>query len=153
MQTFLPFASFTESAKCLDRQRLGQQRREAKAILSTVIGQGNMNHPTVSMWRPFGVALCQYGQYICQEWISRGYKDETLDFFNQVMETNYADAEFVMPEWNFMEELHKNHRQRLIEKNKMWYEIGQGWKDGPVTYNLWPQFDGDKWILRRTDPK
>ena len=31
MQTFLPFPQFVESARVLDRQRLGKQRAEAKA--------------------------------------------------------------------------------------------------------------------------
>lgn len=33
MQTFLPYSSFEESAKCLDNKRLGKQRVEAKQIL------------------------------------------------------------------------------------------------------------------------
>lgn len=33
MQTFLPYGSFIESAKCLDYGRLGKHRVEAKQII------------------------------------------------------------------------------------------------------------------------
>lgn len=37
MQTFLPYSSFTESAKVLDNKRLGKQRVEAYQILKTLL--------------------------------------------------------------------------------------------------------------------
>lgn len=53
MQTFLPVANFCESAKYLDKARLGKQRVEAMQILSTLSGasRGWINHPAVRMWR------------------------------------------------------------------------------------------------------
>lgn len=51
MQTFLPYASFTDNAQCLDRQRLGKQRVEAFQILKTLLyGGGWQHHPVVRMW-------------------------------------------------------------------------------------------------------
>ena len=38
MQTFLPYASFEESAKVLDRQRLGKQRVECLQIFNALAG-------------------------------------------------------------------------------------------------------------------
>lgn len=47
MQTFLPYPSFVESAKCLDRQRLGKQRVEVLQLLKALLvpGSGWGNHP------------------------------------------------------------------------------------------------------------
>lgn len=47
MQTFLPYPSFAESARVLDRQRLGKQRVEVLQLLRALTGQtkGWANHP------------------------------------------------------------------------------------------------------------
>lgn len=39
MQTFLPYADFSMSAKCLDYRRLGKQRVEAMQILNAIRGE------------------------------------------------------------------------------------------------------------------
>jgi hypothetical protein len=76
MQTFLPYADFNESAKVLDRARLGKQRVEAIQILKTISnGGGWAKHPAIRMWRNHEESLILYGLAICDEWISRGYKD------------------------------------------------------------------------------
>ena len=38
MQTFMPYPDYSESARCLDRQRLGKQRVEAFQILRSPEG-------------------------------------------------------------------------------------------------------------------
>ena len=38
MQTFLPYSSFTESAKILDWRRLGKQRVEGMQIINAISG-------------------------------------------------------------------------------------------------------------------
>jgi len=56
MQTFIPLPSFVESAKVLDRTRLGNQRNEAKIILKCLLypsEKGWRNHPAVKMWSGF----------------------------------------------------------------------------------------------------
>ena len=53
MQTFLPYPDFAESARCLDRQRLGKQRVETAQILRCIVENrtgGWANHPAVRMW-------------------------------------------------------------------------------------------------------
>lgn len=78
MQTFLPYRSFIESAKCLDNKRLGKQRVEVLQILNTLTGKSNgwSNHPAVRMWRGYERALCAYGLEVCEEWhYERGFKD------------------------------------------------------------------------------
>lgn len=53
MQTFLPYPSFRESAKCLDNKRLGKQRVECIQIIKAINNPkyGWQNHPAVKMWR------------------------------------------------------------------------------------------------------
>jgi len=83
MQTFLPFESFTKTAKVLDYRRLGKQRVECKQILlSLVYNKGWIHHPIVKMWRGYESCLIEYCRSICTEWISRGYKDSVLDWLN-----------------------------------------------------------------------
>lgn len=77
MQTFLPYASFEKSARCLDNRRLGKQRVEVLQILNTLTGvsKGWNNHPAVRMWKRYERHLQVYGLVICDEWIYRGYRD------------------------------------------------------------------------------
>ena len=53
MQTFLPYPSFSESMKCLDPKRLGNQvYRECL----TLIRGGWSNHPIAKMWKKIRAA-------------------------------------------------------------------------------------------------
>ena len=50
MQTFLPVASFSQSAKVLDGSRLRKQQTEAEQILKCLnnpVAKGWRNHPAV----------------------------------------------------------------------------------------------------------
>src|SRR3712207_9547123 len=53
MQTFLPVADFTETARLLDNPRLGKQRVECLQVLRALElpDYGWANHPVVTMWR------------------------------------------------------------------------------------------------------
>jgi hypothetical protein len=115
MQTFLPYESFLESAKVLDRQRLGKQRVEKNQILRTLTGvsSGWQNHPAVKMWRGYDQALADYGATICIEWLGRGYKDSLLDKFIDHMD-GAQDCE--MPDWLGNQDLHLSHRSNLLRK-------------------------------------
>lgn len=122
MQTFLPYADFTASAKTLDRQRLGKQRVEAYQILLTNMKRKEttkgawLNHPIVIMWNGFEYALCQYGIAICNEWIARGYKDTLKDKF-----LSYKFENTGLPAWLGNAELHLSHRSKLIQKSPTHY--------------------------------
>jgi len=68
MQTFLPYASFEETASILDWRRLGKQRVEGLQIINILtmpdyVGSWR-NHPSVKMWRGFENALPLYGNSI-----------------------------------------------------------------------------------------
>jgi hypothetical protein len=134
MITFLPYASYEESAKVLDRQRLGKQRIETYQLLRSLTGQttGWANHPACRMWRGRTNALVIYGITICDEWTRRGYVDtlrpKIQAFFNMEHVT-------VCP--SFPDEVHASHRANLLRKDPEHY--GQfGWTESPSDRYHWP---------------
>jgi hypothetical protein len=133
MQTFLPYSSFTESAQCLDRQRLGKQRIEAKQIVTCIISRlrapdsiaprGWSNHPAVRMWMHNPGSLCNYGMTICEEWISRGYVDNQLPWFQRTLDwINLIKPDLTkQPHWLGNNNFHLAHRSNLLRKNPSHY--------------------------------
>src|SRR3712207_8249419 len=79
MQTFLPVADFTDSARLLDSPRLGKQRVETLQILRAIElpDYGWANHPAVLMWRGRTPALVSYGLAMARIWQERGFADTT----------------------------------------------------------------------------
>lgn len=77
MQTFLPYASYAQSAEVLDTRRLGKQRVEVYQIMRALGGdsKGWSNHPATKMWSGYETALTLYGVAICDAWIAHGFKD------------------------------------------------------------------------------
>lgn len=113
MQTFLPLANFAESARVLDRQRLGKQRVEAWQILKALrFGGGWKNHPAVKMWRGYENALRLYGQAICTEWIVRGYRDTMLKRFSSQRRAGIV----MLPPWLGDVKFHRSHKSNLLRK-------------------------------------
>jgi len=134
MITFLPLPSFEESAKVLDRRRLGCQRGECLLLLKTLAGEDTrwINHPIISMWRGHEQALAVYGCSICVEWKRRGYKDSTHE---RIMD--YMDSEkypIVYPVWD--ERLYASHRAALLYKAPEWYSQF-GWEEEPKIEYWW----------------
>lgn len=138
MQTFLPYPSFVESARCLDRQRLGKQRVEAWQLLLGLHdpSYGWQNHPAMRMWRGYSLALAHYGLAICNEWKHRGYKDAMWDrFYAFVPDLNLVGV--AVPPWWGNDDFHASHRGNLLRKDPVWY--GQyGWKESPDLEYVWP---------------
>ena len=91
---------FAVVAQSLDNKRLGKQRVEAYQILNTLTGKSNgwTNHPATKMWQGNEWQLANYGYEICQEWVSRGFKDSLEERF-----------------WNFLSE------NRNLHKPKPWW--------------------------------
>ena len=158
MQTFLPYRQFARSARCLDRQRLGKQRVECWDLIRVNLGasprQGWINHPAARMWREHVDALGLYYSVVCQEWISRGYKQYTwypydsqlrprrptdidLTFQRHMARDWRPVAKIVMPPWLGREDFHASHRSNLLRKDPEWY--GQwGWTESPDLPYVWP---------------
>jgi hypothetical protein len=135
MQTFLPYADFAESARVLDRQRLGKQRVEVLQILNTLTGEraGWANHPCVLMWRGYEAALVDYGLAICSEWVSRGYRDSCAA---KIAERR-PGSDAVMPPWFGREDFHLSHRSKLVRKDPAHYR--QYFSDVPDDLeDVWP---------------
>lgn len=130
MQTFLPYPDFYLSARVLDRQRLGNQRREA----ITLLHGGWSNHPASEMWVGYKYHLAVYCAVMCEEWIKRGYRDNTLEKIKkEIEEIPYSP----MPPWMGDERLHSGHRAALLYKDPVWY--GQfGWVEQPSMSYFWP---------------
>lgn len=119
MQTFLPFESFSESAKILDNKRLGKQRVEAYQIMRALTGEstGWVNHPATKMWRDHENALSEYGMIICREWINRGFKDSLLEKFADY----YLLFPQITPWWLGFADLHDSHKSNLYRKDPIHY--------------------------------
>lgn len=132
MQTFLPYASFEESARVLDSRRLGKQLVECDQILRALADSsyGWQNHPAVRMWRGYSRALQQYMNMILYEWaIVRGYRSSY---------TMHEVALYEPPPWLGDERFHAAHRSNLLRKNPEWY--GKfGWTESPDLPYVWPR--------------
>lgn len=120
MQTFLPYPSFSQSAQVLDRQRLGKQRAEALQIIYSLTKEnyGWKNHPAVKMWETHVPALANYGIAVCDEWIGRGYKDNTREKFLPYVSGKSSN----MPKWFGDEHFHKSHQSNLLRKKPDWFK-------------------------------
>ena len=160
MQSFAPYSSITETAKCLDRQRLGKQRTECiqmlialdyhkgspmAEFLHTTYGYKScapgskppyLNHPATLMWRGHEGGLAHYGLYMCDEWARRGYEgarsEEVLMHF---LDTYIREAD--MPEWWGREDIHASHRAALLYKAPEHY-AQFGWTETPEYNYIWP---------------
>jgi hypothetical protein len=144
MQTFLPYLSYTESAKCLDNKRLGKQRLECKQILlalGVAVGphkpgkKGWQNHPAVRMWRGYESSLIVYSVCICGEWRKRGFLDnlgkEFVDLYCAI------DVPMGRPPWIESEAFHASHRSNLLRKDAEFY--GKfGWAEPDDLPYVWP---------------
>ena len=137
MQTFLPYPSFSASAKCLDRMRLGKQRVEAWQIYQALENETSewRNHPAVKMWRGYEGALLLYGSSICKEWKNRGYKDVMLSWFEN--ELSVHNSHYYIPSFIGDEAFHASHRSNLLRKYPEWYSQF-GWAEPNNLIYVWP---------------
>lgn len=145
MQTFLPYTSFIESAKCLDYRRLGKQRVESKQILDILLGQAKTaawaHHPAVLMWKGYEDTLKLYHDIIIEEWKNRGYKNNMKQFCGQLSSTlltiDYLNlGTFKIPHW-LTDEFCSRHRSALLAKNYDYYKKFN-WTEEPKYEYLWP---------------
>lgn len=136
MQTFLPYASYADSAKVLDRQRLGKQRVETKQIINALTGKskGWVNHPASKMWAGHLHQLALYGKAMCDEWLSRGYKDSLRPFFEQVASEQPVTPP---PSWIGNVAFHTSHQSNLVRKDANYYSPHFPSVSGDLPY-IWP---------------
>ncbi|MGY1750388.1 MSMEG_6728 family protein [Modestobacter sp. SYSU DS0511] len=129
MQTFLPVADFTESARLLDNPRLGKQRVECLQVLRALElpDYGWANHPVVTMWRGHTAGLVVYALAMVRVWRERGFADSTETLISEFapdaarMSQDEAAAAGLLPSWVGDEELHLSHRSNLLAKDPGFY--------------------------------
>jgi hypothetical protein len=154
MNTFIPYPDFQKSAKCLDYKRLGKQRVEAWQIYNILkqgqfktclcegcLGYGETcskckgtgkrktawyNHPAVQMWKGYEIALAFYCMSICNEWISRGYKDTVKIKISKQLNEDFPEAyskdhNIVYPSWLGNKKFHDAMKSNLLRKDKKYY--------------------------------
>jgi len=150
LQTFLPYESFQESAKCLDYRRLGKQRVEAYQIIRILTNSTKSNawknHPAVLMWRGYVPYLIKYYDTIVKEWVSRGYK-------NNMPYLGCSNPQYYIalkPSWLGDKRFHDSHKANLMRKNALYYSqykdfwgldpnMPYYWPTNPRKYNEWEQ--------------
>lgn len=143
MQNFLPFPNFAESARSLDRARLGKQRIESQTTMRALTGQiaWGTNQPIVLMWTGHEGALLAYIFEVCREWTERGYRDETFDrcwkMFRDWRSENGGSHVFRDPPWLGDPEYHAGHRTSLMRKMPEHY-VPQFETITPITEPFWP---------------
>lgn len=138
MQTFLPLQNIQETAKILDRFRLGKQRVEAIQILNVLTGKSNgwKNHPAVKMWHGYeSYLLYIYLKNIMLEWESRGYKNiKCVEHYKNL--SSIISPKIQKPKWitkNFC----LSHQSNLVRKKPEYYR--QFFPDVPDDLEyIWP---------------
>ncbi len=117
MNTFLPYPSFEETARVLDRRRLGKQRIEALEILRIIENPSSRSmwrwHPAVLMWDGFSPLLAAYGLVTCEEWKQRGYRDNLMSEIYQIVTPGTTS---LSPWWLGDDRLHESHKSNLLRK-------------------------------------
>jgi hypothetical protein len=131
VQTFLPYPSFYDSAKCLDYRRLGKQRIEAYQIFRTLSGlsHGWARHPAVRMWHGHKDALTEYMNACITEWVLRGYKNS--------ISRRHTYGPVTMPIWIGDKKFHSSHRSNLLRKFPEHYSKF-GWTEPTDLKYFWP---------------
>jgi hypothetical protein len=133
VQTFLPCASFVDSARVLDPKRLlGKQRVEALQIIRALTREnyGWQHHPATLMWRGHEEALGRYGLTMAEAWTALGFGDTCADTMRADLaaagvrrirsEAALARAG-KLPPWLGDEALHRSHQSALIRKDPAHY--------------------------------
>lgn len=134
MQTFLPYASFEETAQVLDSKRLGKQRLEAAQILRIITTPDYVgawrHHPAVLMWYGYASALREYLNTIISEWERRGYKN-TMPYHH------LAGLHIHYPWWLGDPRFHDAHKSNLLRKDWLYYSQF-GWEVPADLPYYWP---------------
>lgn len=151
VQTFLPYPDFEQSARALDRKRLGKQRVECIQVMRGLVRSdyGWRHHPAVTMWRGHEEALARYALTCCAVWTELGFADtcaatiladvEEAGVGEVRTQQELADAG-ALPSWLGDEAFHRAHRSALRRKDPEFY--GERFADVPADLDyVWPVTD------------
>lgn len=92
------------------------------------------NHPAVQMWKNYEHALAEYTDFICFEWVDRGFKDSCRAKINNYLTTLKS---VTYPKWLGNEKFHSSHRAALLAKNFNYYKQFN-WSVEPKIEYFWP---------------
>lgn len=123
MQTFVPYSDPVQTAKVLDRQRLGKQRIEAIQIARSILGltKGWANHPAVRMWKKnTGYLVNVYLVAMMNEWSERGYSNEK-SYQHYLHLKDLIDAGNSKPVWMENSRVLDSHKAMLVRKKPDYY--------------------------------
>lgn len=152
MQTFLPFASYSDSVATLDRDRLGKQRVETYQILLQLLcvevvswedrrwkpRPAKWHHPVMNMWAGSERQLLEYQRATCNEWTSRGYRDTCLEKSEWILNQVQPVSSLVVPGWIGDKHFHLSHQSNLLRKDEEHYR--KFFPDTPVDLPyVWPR--------------
>jgi hypothetical protein len=164
VQTFLPFAEFSESAESLDQARLGKQRVEALQVLRAIVlpAYGWQSHPAMQMWRGYVPALVRYSLAMVDVWTAEGRADTTRPLIAEFAPeaAGPRGVELPMPSWLGNEQFHLSHRSNLVRKFPEFYAQRFPGVPDDLPY-LWPGTDAGAvpltiagaplWVIRPRD--
>jgi len=137
MQTFLPYSSFRESAKCLDKRRLSNQIKECQQILNALLNpeaKGWKNHPAVLMWRGSEDYLFYYATECYIVWHAQTFKSHLSYEKILMMEIPRDDKK---PSWLGNQSFHDSHKSNLLRKDFEFYSQ-YGWNVPDNLEYVWP---------------
>jgi hypothetical protein len=160
VQTFLPYADFGETARVLDKRRLGKQRVETIQVIRalTVAGYGWRHHPAAAMWAGYEEALARYGLDICEAWCGLGNADTCAATLVADLsrgtglpaprtQSELASAA-ELPPWLGDVAFHLSHRSALMRKDPAHYRPIFGDVPDDMPY-IWPASDRERRVLER----
>lgn len=78
-------------------------------------------HPAVKMWWTYENHLVDYGIAVCNEWISRGFKDTCKDKIIKHQKLAPNGFKGMPVQWLGDEKFHLSHKSNLIRKNPEYY--------------------------------
>jgi hypothetical protein len=152
VQTFLPYADYTASARSLDPKRLGKQRVETLQVLRGLIvpTYGWRHHPAVKMWTGYEEALGRYALDFAEVWTATGRADTTAATFladlaaatgiTMIRTQEELTSAGELPPWLGDEKFHESHRSALLRKDAAFYGPLFGAVPDDLPY-LWPASD------------
>lgn len=141
MNTFLPYPSFYDSARALDRVRLRNQLNECKVIMAALGGAKAWNrHPAVLMWKGYEASLQGYMCAVADVMLA-----DRIPVPRWAPHGGSGNAE--PPPWLGAEVFHTSHRRNLVRKDPNHY--GKLFPDvTPSDVYCWPTLTDAGWVLR-----
>lgn len=89
------------------------------------------------MWRGYEISLLLYGIAICDEWISRGFKDTLKAKFEAELTIVIVARDGIKhPPFLGNEDFHKAMRSNLLRKDFSWYSKF-GWTESNDLPYIW----------------